>query len=329
MDATGTLLEALHAQPNDPTCWLALADALEEDGRAGPAELLRARLARQLDPDDGDAQHRLLALAGGGVRAPVPGVVNSLGMALALVPPGRFWMGSPEGEPGRHPDEHPRHRVRLTRAFYLGVCPVTQEQFRAVTRHNPSHFRPGGEGGTLVAGLDTRRFPVERVSWFDAAGFCDDLSRLPAERSAGRVYRLPTEAEWEYACRAGTDTVFHFGDALGSDRANIEGNLPEGAASFTYLARPCDVGSYPANAFGLHDMHGNVWEWCADWFDDEYYAVSPPTDPPGPAHAARRSLRGGSWFYGAWICRSAYRYRYEPETRHHDFGLRVAMEAKR
>jgi formylglycine-generating enzyme required for sulfatase activity len=236
-------------------------------------------------------------------------------------------MGSPEGEPGRHPDEHPRHRVRITRAFYLGTCPVTQWQYRAVMRHNPSHFRHAGEGSALVQGLDTRPFPVERVSWFDAMAFCHALSALPEEEDAGRSYRLPTEAEWEYACRAGTTTVFHFGSGLTSDQANIDGNLPEGDAPRAgYLARTCAVGSYPPNAFGLHDMHGNVWEWCADWFDEKYYHCSPVDDPPGPTEGTRRCLRGGGWFYGARICRSAHRYRSEPEARHNDFGLRVVLE---
>jgi formylglycine-generating enzyme required for sulfatase activity len=193
---------------------------------------------------------------------------------------------------------------------------------------NPSFFRAGGEEETRVRDLDTSAFPVENVSSHDAVRFCERLSALPQEKAAGRVYRLPTEAEWEYACRAGTTTPFHFGNALTSDLANIVGNLPERAATRgDYLARTCAVGSYPGNAFGLYDMHGNVWEWCADWFDENYYPHSPETDPAGPPGGTRRSLRGGGWYYPAHICRSAFRYRYEPGARHKDFGFRVATGA--
>src|SRR5262249_15473190 len=158
-----------------------------------------------------------------GVRPVVPILVNSLGMSLALVPAGTFWMGSPEGEPGWHQDESPRHRVEISRAFYMGCCPVTQEQYQRVTGQTPSHFRAGAEGRQLVRGMDRGSSPVERISWFAAVEFCRKLSELPAEKEAGRTYRLPTEAEWEYACRAGTSTLFHFGDSLTSDRANIDG----------------------------------------------------------------------------------------------------------
>lgn len=330
MHATSTLIIALHHQPNDSLCWLALADALEEEGRDDSAAMLRARLARLADPNDVDAENRLLVAIRCGVQVPVPQLINSIGMEMALIPPGIFWMGSPAGEPGRHPDENPRHRVQISRAFYLGIYPVTQQQFRAIMKHNPSHFRAGGEGAGMVVGLDTDHLPVERISWFDAADFCDALSAQPAESRAGRVYRLPTEAEWEYACRAGTSTLFSHGDDLGSETANIDGNLPEGnAPKSIYLARTSVVGSYPPNAFGLYDMHGNVWEWCSDWFTDDYYEISPPMDPSGPVESTRRSLRGGGWFYGARISRSAYRYRYEPEVRHHDFGFRVVMEVRR
>jgi uncharacterized protein (TIGR02996 family) len=330
MNPEPCLLDALHADPGDAACWLALADCLEETGRPEQAELLRLRLALQSAEieDRPTLERRLLLLLDAGVHPPAPLLAGPLGLRLALVPPGSFWMGSPPDEPGRHHDEGPRHRVELTRAFYLGVYPVTQAQYQAVAGHNPSHFRHGGEGAAPVRNLDTSAFPVERVSWQDAVAFCRRLSELPQEKAAGRVYRLPTEAEWEYACRAGTSTMFHYGDALTSDRANIDGNLPEGdAPRGLYLARTCPVGRFPANAFGLHDMHGNVWEWCSDWFDATYYEHSPAADPTGPAHGKRRALRGGGWFYGARICRSAYRYRYEPDNRHNDFGLRVALDA--
>jgi uncharacterized protein (TIGR02996 family) len=330
MDTQRTLLQALHADPNDDTCWLALADWLEESGQPDRAELMRLRLELQSAEADRrpDRERRLRRLLRRGAVPAVPEVINAVGMRLALVPAGSFWMGSSAEEPGRHEDEGPRHRVRLSRAFYLGVYPVTQEQYGRVLGTNPSSFRAGGEGETSVRGLDTSAFPVENVSWHDAVLFCQLLSVLPQEREAGRVYRLPSEAEWEYACRAGTTTLFHFGNSLTSDQANIDGNLPEGKASRgVYLARTSAAGSYPGNAFGLCDMHGNVWEWCADWFDENYYPHSPETDPAGPPGGTMRSLRGGAWYYPARICRSAYRYRYDPHARHKDFGFRVALDA--
>jgi formylglycine-generating enzyme required for sulfatase activity len=153
---------------------------------------------------------------------------------------------------------------------------------------NPSDFK-------TVAGQDTSRFPVERVSWEEAVEFCRKLSALSAEQSAGRVYRLPTEAEWEFACRAGTTTPFHFGSQLNGREANCDGNYPYGTTTKgTYLQRPTTVGSYAANGFGLFDMHGNVWEWCSDWYE---VAIrdSPVDDPTGPTSGSLRVNRGGGW----------------------------------
>jgi uncharacterized protein (TIGR02996 family) len=324
------LLAALHADPTDRACWLALADCLEELGQLDRAEVLRLRLGLHDLETRGrlERERRMRLLLDKGVCPVVPLLTCSVGLSLALIPAGVFWMGSLVAEPGRDTDENPRHRVEITRSFYLGIHPVTQEQFHQVTGSSPSHFSASGEGAPLVRGVDTADFPVERVSWDDAMAFCRLLSERPEERAAGRVYRLPTEAEWEYACRAGTTTPFHHGESLTADRANIDGNLPEvEVRSGRSLGRTCQVGSYPPNAFGLFDMHGNVWEWCSDWFDEEYYPVSPARDPLGSPTGSRRVLRGGGWFYGAAICRSAYRYGCEPHARHHDFGLRVAMTA--
>lgn len=326
MNTIRWLLDALLVQPNDPTCWLALGDALEEVGKEQVAQLHRARQRRWQDPDDTQAERCILELVRRGIRAPMPCLTNSVGMEMTLLPAGVFWMGSPPGEPGRHPDEHPRHRVRLSQPFLISNTPVTQQQWMQVMRYNPSSFREGGHGADRVRGMDTQPFPVERVSWFDAEAFCQALSTLPQEAEAGRIYRLPTEAEWEYACRAGTSTMFHFGKDLSSDRANLDGTNPEGAAAVgIYLGRTCPVRQYPSNAFNLHDMHGQVWEWCADWFTEDYYEHSPEVDPVGPEESTRRALRGGGWYFGARTARSAYRYRYEPEARHHDFGLRVVL----
>jgi formylglycine-generating enzyme required for sulfatase activity len=179
-----------------------------------------------------------------------------------------------------------------------------------------------------VRGLDTSSFPVDSVTWEDAAAFCAALSRRSAEKKAGRTYRLPTEAEWEYACRAGTtwSAPFHFGESLSSRQANFDGSHPYGGAmSGPSLGRTCPVGSYPPNAYGLYDMHGNVWEWCADWFDVNYYPVSPTRDPAGPDEGHERVLRGGSFFYIGSSCRAAIRFGRPIDEPSSLDGFRVAM----
>ncbi len=255
--------------------------------------------------------------------APEPLLTNSAGIELVLVPAGRFPMGSPEEE-GGEPSERPRREVEVRRPFYLGRFPVTQDEYERVMGTNPSWFRAGGRGAGARDGVeDTTRFPVESVSWHDAREFCRRLSR-----SEGREYRLPTEAEWEYACRAGTETAFCFGDGLTSAEANFDGSYPYGGADRgPFLARPAPVGAFPANAWGLHDLHGNVWEWCADGYDENYYENGPAQDPPGPAEAAegRRVVRGGSWNDGGRDCRSANRNAVDPDTRGNDIGFRIVL----
>ncbi|MFO0819474.1 MAG: SUMF1/EgtB/PvdO family nonheme iron enzyme [Pirellulales bacterium] len=251
-------------------------------------------------------------------------VENSIGMKLAYIPPGEFQMGSPEDEAERS-DRELQHRVRITRGFHLGVYEVTQGEYERVMGANPSHFSLAGDGKTEVTGVDTSRFPVERVSWEDAVEFCRKLSSLPAERAAGRSYRLPTEAEWEYACRAGTTTPFFWGGVLNGDRANCHGNSPYGTAvKGACLQRTTRVGSYAANAWGLHDMHGNVYEWCSDWRDSEYYRTSPAADPAGPSTGSDRCVRGGGFFSAARDVRCAIRYGYFPSYRLDYLGFRVA-----
>ncbi len=244
-------------------------------------------------------------------------LTNSIGMKLAYIPPGTFLMGSPESEEGRQNDET-QHRVTLSRGYYLGVYEVTQGEYEHVMGKNPSEFK-------VVAGQDTRRFPVERVTWEDAQEFCRKLSALPEERAAGRVYRLPTEAEWEYACRAGSTTPFHFGDVLNGREANMNGNLPYGTSiTGPNLERPTTVGSYPANAWGLYDMHGNVWEWCSDWYRQDYERLA-ATDPRNDTKSRDRVLRGGSWDVQSQRCRSACRHFGELRRLYNTRGFRVAL----
>jgi formylglycine-generating enzyme required for sulfatase activity len=252
-------------------------------------------------------------------------ITNSIGMKLALIPPGEFMMGSPASEAERDDDET-QHRVRITKPYYLGMYEVTQGEYERVMGTNPSAFSRSGGRSERVSGQDTSRFPVETVSWEDAVEFCRKLSALSAEQSAGRVYRLPTEAEWEFACRAGTTTPFHFGSQLNGREANCDGNYPYGTTTKgTYLERPTPVGSYGANGFGLYDMHGNVWEWCSDWYAG--YASTAVDDPTGPTSGSYRVARGGSWINYARGCRSALRLRLTPDPRISLLGFRLASSS--
>ena len=254
-------------------------------------------------------------------------ITNSIGMKLAVIPAGKFMMGSPASEADRDAGEV-QHEVAITRSFYMGVNLVTQGQYEKMLNKNPSFFHPKNNGSL--------EHPVDQVVWPDAGEFCKKLSMLPEEKAAGRVYRLPTEAEWEFACRAGTKTAFHFGDSLSSKQANCNGNYPAGgAAKGPYLARTEKVGSYPPNAWGLYDMHGNLWQWCADWYDPDYYKNSPKTDPKGPANGVVptgfrdqffRVVRGGCWLDEARGCRAAHRFRLMPDERYRWVGFRVACD---
>jgi formylglycine-generating enzyme required for sulfatase activity len=253
-------------------------------------------------------------------------ITNSIGMQLVRIPRGTFLMGSPAGEIGHSKDEE-QHTVEITRDFYLAVHEVTQAQYRQVMGKNPSWFSAAGGGKDRVKDMDTDDFPVENVSYEDAVEFCKKLSALPSEKRAGRKYRLPTEAEWEYACRGGAaSSEFHFGSSLSSKQANFNGNYPYGgAAKDDNLGRPCKVSQYPKNGFGLFDMHGNVWEWCADWYDADYYGKSPRHDPQGPSEGSERVNRGGGWNNYGQVCRSARRFRSRPGDRRTILGFRAAQ----
>jgi formylglycine-generating enzyme required for sulfatase activity len=261
---------------------------------------------------------------GGPPAALAPEITNSITMRLALIPAGRFTMGSPPDDPGRG-DNEDAHEVEITRPFYLGVFEVTQAQYKAVMGDNPSWLSALGGGKDLVRGQDTDAFPVDGVTWEEAVTFCERLSARASEKRAGLTYRLPTEAEWEYACRAGTSSAFHYGDMLSSTQANFDGKSPYGgAAKGPYLERCTRVGSYQPNRFGLFDMHGNVWELCADWYDKDYYKTSPRQDPQGPPSGARRVVRGGSWNNDGQCCRAAFRSMVLPTDRSGAVGFRVA-----
>jgi uncharacterized protein (TIGR02996 family) len=313
-------LQAIRDSPAALDTWLVLADWLEEQRQADRAELVRlsVQLRQELDRRARvPLERRARALARAGAQPCVPTLTNSLGLRLALVPPGSFWMGSPHRRGASDDDEFPCHRVTITRPLYLGVTQVTQAQYEQVMGTNPSYFGPGGEGGPQVRHLDARRLPVESVSYRDVVAFCRRLSVLPEEKKAGRVYRLPSEAEWEYACRAGIGhTAYHFGSRLTGREARF------GSAGGGH---PLPVGSFPPNLFGLYDLHGNVWEWCADWYDNRYYERSPSLDPPGPADGQRRVLRGGGWGTPATWCRSALRGHNTPDARYNYNGVRVAV----
>jgi formylglycine-generating enzyme required for sulfatase activity len=295
-------------------------------------------------------------------------ITNSIGMKLTLIPSGEFKMGSGESAEDTaaffnktygenvltadfFKDEHPQHRVRITKPFYLGTYHVTRGQFRQFVKD--SGYKTDAEKGVGFKGAfgwdtDKKKFdlnekyswrnagfeqtdehPVVNVSWNDAVAFCKWLSK-----KEGKTYRLPTEAEWEYACRAGTTTRYYSGDD--PETLAKVGNVADAAAKaqfpdWKYTIKANDgyvftapVGKFKPNAFGLYDMHGNAWQWCADWYGAEHYAASPVDDPTGPASGNDRVLRGGSWNNWPYNSRSARRVRYIPGSRSSNTGFRVA-----
>lgn len=240
---------------------------------------------------------------------------RNVGLDMVYVPGGTFWMGSPEKEVGRIDNESPQHRVRVP-AFYMGKYPVTQAQWYAVSllesvqrelKPQPSRFM--GD-----------RHPVEQVSWNDAVEFCERVSRL-----AGKQYRLPSEAEWEYACRAGTNTPFYFGATITPDLANYDGSTSYGdGPTGLYRAQTAEVGKFLPNAFGLYDVHGNVWEWCQDvWHESYDEAPKNGSAWREGGDQDRRILRGGSWAVSPASCRSAGRGRGAPTIIDGSVGFRV------
>ena len=248
------------------------------------------------------------------------------GMKFVKIPGGCFQMGqSPEEQRALkrgitigdyekyYSDESPQHKVCLDE-FWMGVHEVTQGEWQKVMGFNPAVFQ------------DSPEFPVEMVSWDDAQRFIEKLNELANTTQ----FRLPSEAEWEYAARAGTTTMYNTGDTITGAQANFNGSFPFALnLRDEYRKTPTPVGSFPANPFGLHDMHGNVWEWCSDWYKSDYYANSPDTNPPGPETGQMRVLRGGSWFrYSAHI-RSATRYKNKTSGQYADTGFRLVKSSRK
>jgi formylglycine-generating enzyme required for sulfatase activity len=268
-----------------------------------------------------------------GDAAPAPNrevITNSIGMKLAPIRAGEFQMGAPETDKDAQPDEKPQHKVKITRTFYLGVYAVTIGQFRAFIKDSGHEVGRGAwktvtpslklEPGTARNDWANPGFeisddhPVFNVDYPDAEAFCKWLSK-----KEGKAYRLPTEAEWEYACRAGTTTRWSCGDDKDDlvEFANIvydhfpkyaRSNSPKGAHNLYLVTAP--VGKFKPNPWGLYDMHGNVWQWCGDWYEEDYYQKSPEVDPKGPEKGASelRVIRGGTWARGPLCCRSSNRY---------------------
>jgi formylglycine-generating enzyme required for sulfatase activity len=341
------------------------SSAMRVDPRADEAQgALRTLLAKAKDPASKSEKLRdevidfclkyrgTPASCQAGLLLPeMPPLTNSVGMKLAPIPPGKFQMGSLPGEPGRNKDgrEGPRHEVEITRPFFMGVHEVTVGQFRGfvkATGHKTDAEKKGGAERLYPNGQwrhdaraswqnpgfeQTDAHPVVCIRWNDAQAFCAWLSK-----KEGRTYRLPTEAEWEYACRAGTTTHFYSGnddrdlkgvanvaDASLTRRVPNAGRCVSWDDGFPFTA---PVGSFRPNAFGLYDMHGNAWEWCHDWFGRDYYQITPRQDPPGPNRSGVHVLRGGAWFDSINNCRAADRhYNLVSSSCHANMGFRVVL----
>ena len=241
-----------------------------------------------------NAKGRIIHREQGSAQQYIEELGSGVTLEMVYVPEGTFLMGSPEREKGRYDNEGPQHQVTVS-SFFLGKYPVIQEQWKTVTGKNPFEFTGANH-------------PIETVSWNEAMEFCRQLSE-----KTGHTYRLPTEAEWEYACRAGRTTAYYFGEAVTTELVNYQSEY-KGTT---------EIGRFSPNAFGLYDMHGNVWEWCADWYDKDYYAQSPEKDPRGPASGSDRVIRGGFWDGDARLVRAACRNWDAPVLRSFGIGFRL------
>ena len=264
-------------------------------------------------------------------------ITNSLGMEFVLIPAGSFNMGSPSSEPKRDSDEGPQHRVTISKPFYMQTTEVTRGQFRRFVE--ATGYRTDAEKGDglyILAGNKWKKkpgsswrevgfsqddtHPVVGVSWNDAQAFIKWLNA----QEGGNKYGLPTEAQWEYSCRAGTTTPFNTGENITTSQANYDGNYPmPGYSKGQYRKQTLPVKSFSPNKWGLYDMHGNVWEWCGDWYGENYYSSSPTRDPQGPSSGTIRVLRGGGWDGRAGVLRSAFRGRVDPGLRNYFIGFRI------
>ena len=246
-----------------------------------------------------------------GETDPPKNFTNNIGMKFTWIPPGKFVMGSPIGEERRHHANEPQHKVKLTKGFYMGIHLVTQEQWTEIMGNNPSEFK--GE----------KNLPVDTVSWDDCQAFIEKLRQKDK-----KPYRLPSEAEWEYSCRAGTTTPFFFCATIFTDQANYDGRPYPGGKKGVSRQKTTPVGSFPANAWGLYDMHGNIWQWCQDGYGGDVGPRKDVVDPQGPDVGFGRVLRGGSWLSGPGYCRSACRINGEAGSRVRDSGFRVCFSVE-
>ncbi|HUQ68187.1 MAG TPA: formylglycine-generating enzyme family protein [Planctomycetaceae bacterium] len=291
------------------TCWLIVI----------VAGVLGCQRAESVSPGDNrpaTAESRTFAGSRAGEEREVTGI------RLCWCPSGKFLMGGPADEPERRPDED-QVDVTITRGFWTGKYEVTQGEWKRIVGEFPGE-RTAGEGDD---------FPVYTINFAEAEGFCQTLTdeaHASGDLPTDWEFRLPTEAQWEYACRAGTTTATSFGNSLSSREANFQGRPYNGAEDGPSLKRTAEVGGYPANPWGLHDMHGNVFEWCRDWYhrqlpggaDPDLY-LAKETATKSEHGDLSRVRRGGCWADEGWPCRSAFRLRFEPERRHDHIGFRV------
>jgi formylglycine-generating enzyme required for sulfatase activity len=308
--------------------------------KALPA-IRKAALSENVDLSD-RAKKLILPILNGARKS------KSTKLETVVIADGDFDMGSPGGEAYRRADEH-QHKVQITEPFLLGQYEVTQDEYLQVMKTNPSAYCETGDRNFKVKNMDTKRFPVENVTWFDAIEFCNRLSKLDGyepyyklqdikrEKNSikgaiitiqgGSGYRLPTEAEWEYACRGGKTTRFHYGDESNGTESNVKSISPIGYGTIARqpdLGRTAKVGSYKPNTWDLYDMHGNAAEWCWDYYDKEYYQNSPLKDPRGPEKGKHRLLRGGSYLFSDENSRCASRFFLTPDEIKNYAGFRVA-----
>ena len=270
-------------------------------------------------------------------------VVEDVAFSFRWAPPGTFTMGSPETERGRNRNEILRE-VTIENGFWILATPVTQRQFMLTKKRNPAAFCSTGTYRYRVVDLDTSDFPIENVSWFDAEKFCLKMTQKLRKAKAPFYFDLPSEEEWEYACRAGTSTPFAFGESLGNNANYCDSDERWNAWNYgrphpKSPPRPTPVGSYPPNAWGIYDMHGNISEWVADWYPayedssdcPELFAAWRYPDSTEESLAQEfprerfKIVRGGSWYSGAWAARSAYRGFTSPDLKDETFGFRVVL----